>query len=517
MLEIDISRQRLETAKQSLDEMVNGRKFQIRDKISNAGKRNNGRSYGLDGASDPSIERCLGASLNCFAVIDLLWNRTVQTGALERNSPAPAIFSAYIGAEYGLAGLDDGGGNGGRTRVDGRSVFGNERIDFGRMYPLFLEDILGAYSRALDNPGKMEMSRLTGQFFGWIKEKTIAESERVADFEKKAGLIKGSICEDYVFIGLNSRKPRAKDADKEFCWENFGGYKKEVDYFRELATIIDRYDYCLSLNAMKKDELLPKGILLAGPPGTGKTRLARTFCNEAGVPFEMFGVSDVGSSFVYETSNNVQRKFDAAAGYIKSGESRAAVLFIDELDSLGRTRSRSSGAGSEDDKVVTALNINMDGHLAVDGVIVIGATNLPDTIDPALTRPGRFGKTIYMGFVGADDAKDIFSKYLTGCEGVDVEMIVGRYVAEPGRGYKAYQMQNPERSPDGSLNDSQSGILNRSRDDRLLWNGAMIKEAVSSAKRRKLIGHLKGAEDYRITTEDICGEIESLYFAGRDM
>jgi hypothetical protein len=90
-------------------------------------------------------------------------------------------------------------------------------------------------------------------------------------------------------------------------------------------------------------------------------------------------------------------------------------------------------------------------------------------------------------------------------------------VAEPGKGYKAYLMQNPERSPDGSLNDSPAGILNRGQDGGLLWNGAMIKEAVSSAKRRKLIDHLKGAEDYRINTGDICEEIESLYFAGREV
>jgi hypothetical protein len=502
MLEIDISRQRLEVAKQSLEGMVNGRKFQIAERLANAGKRNSG-SNNSKSADDTRTEQCLNSSLDCFAVIDLVWNRTVQAGALDRNSPAPAIFSAHIGAGYGLAELD--GGNGGSTRVAGRSLFGNEKIDFGRMYPLFLEDILGAYSRALENPGGIELDKLTGQFFGWIKEKAIIESERVADFDKRAGSIKGSICGDYDFYGLNSRRPRPKESDSEFCWENFGGYKKEVGYFRELANIIERYDYCLSLNTMKKDELLPKGILIAGPPGTGKTRLARTFCSEAGVPFEMFGVSDVGSSFVYETSNNVQRKFDAAASYIKNGESRVAVLFIDELDSLGRTRSRSSGAGSEDDKVVTALNSNMDGHLAVDGVMVIGATNLAEAIDPALTRPGRFEKMVYMGHVGADDARDIFSKYLRGCEGIDVEKIVGRYVAEPGREHKS--------NPGGSLQNSQNGSLG----GRILWNGAMIKEAVSSAKRKKLIAHLKGGEDYRIATEDICGEIESLYFAGRDV
>lgn len=481
MANLEIRKARLELSRQSLEDMINGRKFQIRDKLASASRRN----------KDTGLEQSLLASYSCFSVIDVAWNWLVQTGILERSSPEAAIFSSYLGADYGLSLL--GAGDSGRTKIGERNCFTNESADFTRMYPLFLEGLLGSYSRALDTQSGIGLELLTGQYLSWIKDRALSEAERLPGFHESVSGIKGNICGSYDFSGMMRRSYRTgTEEESEFIWENFGGYKEEVDYFRDLALIIDRWDYCLSLGLLKKGELLPKGILLAGPPGTGKTRLARTFCNESGVPFDMIGVSDVGSSFVYETANNVQRKFDSAASYIRNKESPVSVLMIDELDSLGKARGDGSGSGREDDKVVTTIAQNMDGPKNVDGVLVIGTTNLPEAIDSCLTRGKRFEKTLYLGPLNRKYAEDIFSKYLGNCPGVDIGRIARDYVAEPARSAR----QTVEREAAAR---------------EICWTGAMIASLSSAVKREKLIRHLKTGADYHLSTGDVIDEIKRLY------
>ncbi len=142
---------------------------------------------------------------------------------------------------------------------------------------------------------------------------------------------------------------------------------------------------------------VPRGVLLVGPPGTGKTLLARAVAGEAGVPFFSISGSDFVETFVGVGASRVRTIFDRAR---KHGR---AILFIDEIDAVGKARSGTSGSGSTDERehTLNQLLVEMDGFTA-SGVIVLAATNRDDVLDPALTRPGRFDRKIH---VGAPDRK----------------------------------------------------------------------------------------------------------------
>jgi cell division protease FtsH len=134
---------------------------------------------------------------------------------------------------------------------------------------------------------------------------------------------------------------------------------------------------------------IPKGVLLVGPPGTGKTLLARAVAGEAGVPFFALSGSDFVEMFVGVGASRVRDLFSQA-------ESRApAIVFIDELDALGKTRTGSVvGSHDEREQTLNQLLVEMDGFESNRGLIIMAATNRPETLDPALLRPGRFDRTV---------------------------------------------------------------------------------------------------------------------------
>ncbi|HVM04359.1 MAG TPA: AAA family ATPase [Acidimicrobiales bacterium] len=133
---------------------------------------------------------------------------------------------------------------------------------------------------------------------------------------------------------------------------------------------------------------VPKGILLFGPPGCGKTLLARAVAGEAGAAFYSISGSDFVELYVGVGAARVRELFREAR------ESAPAIVFIDELDSVGRRRGGAPGSGEEQEQALNQILSEMDGFSVADGVIVIAATNRPDVLDPALLRPGRFDRTI---------------------------------------------------------------------------------------------------------------------------
>ncbi|GAA2404657.1 ATP-dependent zinc metalloprotease FtsH [Nonomuraea africana] len=135
---------------------------------------------------------------------------------------------------------------------------------------------------------------------------------------------------------------------------------------------------------------LPKGVLLAGPPGTGKTLLARAVAGEADVPFFSASASEFIEMIVGVGASRVRELFEEARKVAPS------IIFIDEIDAIGRARGGASGIGGHDEREQTLNQIltEMDGFSGAEGVIVIGATNRPEVLDPALLRPGRFDRTV---------------------------------------------------------------------------------------------------------------------------
>ena len=135
---------------------------------------------------------------------------------------------------------------------------------------------------------------------------------------------------------------------------------------------------------------MPKGVLLVGPPGTGKTLLARAVAGEAGVPFFSIAGSEFVEMFVGMGASKVRDLFKQA------NEKAPCIIFIDEIDTIGKKRDGASGMGGNDEREQTLnqLLTEMDGFAAAKGVIILAATNRPESLDPALTRPGRFDRRV---------------------------------------------------------------------------------------------------------------------------
>ncbi len=181
-----------------------------------------------------------------------------------------------------------------------------------------------------------------------------------------------------------SRGKMYAQEDLGVTFEDVAGIDEAVDELREVVEF---------LRTPEKYQLLggriPKGLLLVGPPGTGKTLLAKAIAGEAGVPFFSLSGSDFVEMFVGVGAARVRDMFQQAEA--KS----PCIIFIDELDALGKTRGSSIvGGHDEREQTLNALLVEMDGFDSNSGVIVLAATNRPETLDPALLRPGRFDRHV---------------------------------------------------------------------------------------------------------------------------
>ncbi|MEM9134047.1 MAG: ATP-dependent zinc metalloprotease FtsH [Actinomycetota bacterium] len=166
---------------------------------------------------------------------------------------------------------------------------------------------------------------------------------------------------------------------------------------------------------------IPKGVLLVGPPGTGKTLIARAVAGEAGVPFLSVTGSDFMEMFVGVGASRVRDLFNEAR---KMGR---AIIFIDEIDSIGRKRGAGLGGGHDErEQTLNQMLAEMDGFEATEGIVMMAATNRPDILDPALLRPGRFDRQVVVPLPELDDRKEILGvhiKHKRMAEDVDVDVI----------------------------------------------------------------------------------------------
>ncbi|HEY6047977.1 MAG TPA: ATP-dependent zinc metalloprotease FtsH [Sphingomicrobium sp.] len=152
---------------------------------------------------------------------------------------------------------------------------------------------------------------------------------------------------------------------------------------------------------------IPKGALLVGPPGTGKTLLARAIAGEAGVPFFTISGSDFVEMFVGVGASRVRDMFDQAK------KSAPCIVFIDEIDAVGRHRGAGLGNGNDErEQTLNQLLVEMDGFEANEGIIIIAATNRPDVLDPALLRPGRFDRQVVVPRPDIDGREQILHVHM---------------------------------------------------------------------------------------------------------
>ena len=181
-----------------------------------------------------------------------------------------------------------------------------------------------------------------------------------------------------------SRAKLYAQEDLGVSFDDVAGIDEAVEEVREIVDFLRSPEKYQRLGGR-----IPKGVLLVGPPGTGKTLLAKAIAGEAGVPFFSLSGSDFVEMFVGVGAARVRDMFQQA-------EAKApCIIFIDELDALGKSRGTSIiGGHDEREQTLNALLVQMDGFDSNNGVIVMAATNRPETLDPALLRPGRFDRNI---------------------------------------------------------------------------------------------------------------------------
>ena len=241
---------------------------------------------------------------------------------------------------------------------------------------------------------------------------------------------------------------------------------------------------------------VPKGVLLIGPPGTGKTLLARAVAGEAGVTFLSISGSDFVELYVGVGASRVRDLFDQAKKMAPS------IIFIDEIDAVGRQRGAGLGGGHDErEQTLNQLLVEMDGFRKNEGVIVMAATNRQDILDPALLRPGRFDRQIYVGAPDAQGRQDILKihardKRLDG--GVDL-----RSVALATAGFTGADLEN--------LLNEAAILAVRAKQPAITMghlNEAMMKIIAGPQKRsRKQL-----ARDLRITAVHEAGHAVAMYF-----
>ena len=175
-----------------------------------------------------------------------------------------------------------------------------------------------------------------------------------------------------------------QDELSKITFDDVAGLNEESEELKEIVTFLKNPQILIDLGA-----ITPKGVLLVGPPGTGKTLLARAIAGEANVPFFSISASEFVEMFVGVGAGRVRELFKSAK------EKSPCIVFIDEIDSIGRQRGTGIGGGNDErEQTLNQLLTEMDGFSTNSGVIVIAATNRPDVLDLALTRPGRFDRRI---------------------------------------------------------------------------------------------------------------------------
>jgi cell division protease FtsH len=184
-----------------------------------------------------------------------------------------------------------------------------------------------------------------------------------------------------------SRARRVEAIDQPVTFQDVAGIDEAKEELTEIVDFLKNPDKYLALGAK-----IPRGVLLSGPPGTGKTLLARAVAGEAGVPFFQMSASEFVEMIVGVGASRVRDLFSQAK------EAAPAIIFIDELDAVGRSRSSGgpniSGGHDEREQTLNQILTEMDGFDPRSGVIVLGATNRPEILDPALLRPGRFDRRV---------------------------------------------------------------------------------------------------------------------------
>lgn len=282
-------------------------------------------------------------------------------------------------------------------------------------------------------------------------------------------------------------KSKAKEADKSATKVRFSDVAGAEEEKQELVEVVEFLKDPKRYNDL--GARIPAGVLLEGPPGTGKTLLAKAVAGEAGVPFYSISGSDFVEMFVGVGASRVRDLFDTAK------KNAPAIIFIDEIDAVGRQRGAGMGGGHDErEQTLNQLLVEMDGFSGNEGVIVIAATNRSDVLDPALLRPGRFDRQILVGrpdVKGREAILKVHARNKPLADDVDLKVI-----AQQTPGFSGAELENV-------LNEAALVAARRNKtiidaadideaEDRVIAGPAKRDRVISQEERERVAYHEAG-------------------------
>ena len=209
--------------------------------------------------------------------------------------------------------------------------------------------------------------------------------------------VKGAGMQAMTFGQSKARITDPNDKNNRVTFKDVAGCKEAKEELKEIVDFLKSPKKFLDIGAR-----IPKGVILTGAPGTGKTLLARAVAGEAGVPFFHLSGSEFVEMFVGVGASRVRDLFKMAK------KAAPAIIFVDEIDAIGRTRGGGFGGGNDErEQTLNQILVEMDGFEPNDKVIVMAATNRPDVLDPALIRPGRFDRKVLLDLPDRADREEI--------------------------------------------------------------------------------------------------------------
>ncbi len=262
----------------------------------------------------------------------------------------------------------------------------------------------------------------------------------------------------------------AHDTQRPTRFDDVAGADEEKEELQEIVDFLREPGKFIDLGAR-----IPKGVLLVGPPGTGKTLLARAVAGEAEVEFLSISGSDFVEMYVGVGASRVRDLFE------KAKKVAPAIVFIDEIDAVGRQRGTGLGGGHDErEQTLNQLLVEMDGFGTNEGVVVMAATNRVDILDPALLRPGRFDRQVYVGLPdikGREEILKIHTKNKPLAEDVDLKEI-----ARGTSGFSGADLENLA---------NEAALLSARRDKKLVgkaeFNEAEIKVIAGPEKKSRVV------------------------------
>ena len=267
-----------------------------------------------------------------------------------------------------------------------------------------------------------------------------------------------------------ARTNSVPEGDKKVTFKDVAGADEEKEELREIVEFMQDPRKYLDLGAH-----IPKGVLLVGPPGTGKTLLAKAVAGEADVKFLSISGSDFVEMYVGVGASRVRDLFEQAK------KESPAIVFIDEIDAVGRQRGSGLGGGHDErEQTLNQLLVEMDGFAANAGVVVLATTNRVDILDPALLRPGRFDRQVYVGLPdikGREEILRIHARNKPLAEDVDL-----RKIAKGTAGFTGADLEN-------LLNEAAllTGRQNKEYIDKAAIDESIIKVIAGPEKKSRVV------------------------------